>query len=364
MNNLIVENTISRTLLQNVTGIHPRPNPDSPTFLQSSCLSGKYWLIQEDEAGPLSQCVVTVIFRGAPSIIFMAILMLDVFRGLEQPLVKAPLSFTFTVKLISIFILFMGCFFNTYFWSTMYRNEDYVVVSEESVEILQAAAWLLSGVSLYLGYNRAREQSISLRLYISIESFMSLLLLFLRPKGFKDNVLDNVNRPLYYIVLLDVIRVLSNLLLAFLMGYYPRDVPEYSDIIIHYKDTLLMESRNNSNGGGGSHNTNDIVGLTSSSSSDPISTNNMINYGSTSANRNYSNDINYFSDSTDGEEQFSPTTQENINRINMIKHALKRGSMEFMHDDHHHRNNNNVDSDEMMYNHLLGDTNKMLSSSV
>ena len=67
---------------------------------------------------------------------------------------------------------------------------------------------------------------------------MSLLLLFLRPKGFKDNVLDNVNRPLYYIVLLDVIRVLSNLLLAFLMGYYPRDVPEYSDIIIHYKDTL------------------------------------------------------------------------------------------------------------------------------
>ena len=72
---------MSRTLLQNVTGIHPRPNPDSPTFLQSSCLSGKYWLIQEDEAGPLSQCVVTVIFRGAPSIIFMAILMCNKFVG-------------------------------------------------------------------------------------------------------------------------------------------------------------------------------------------------------------------------------------------------------------------------------------------
>ena len=204
----------------NISGVHPRSPSSSPTFLQSACLAGKYWSIQENEAGPLSQCVVTVVFRGAPSIIFMTVLMLDVFRALEQPLVKAPLSFTFTTKLISIFVLFAGCFANTFCWLTLYKNEDYVVVSEESVEILQATAWLLSGLSLYLGYNRAREQSINLRMYISVECFMSLLLLFLRPKGFKDNVLNNTKRPLYYIVLLDVIRVLSNLLLAFIMGFF------------------------------------------------------------------------------------------------------------------------------------------------
>ena len=226
---------------RNISGVHPRPSA-SPTFLQSACLTGKYWGIQENEAGPLSQCVVTVVFRGAPSIIFMTVLLLDVFRALEQPLVKAPLSFTFTTKLISIFVLFAGCFANTFCWLTLYKNEDYVVVSEESVEILQATAWLLSGLSLYLGYNRAREQSINLRMYISVECFMSLLLLFLRPKGFKDNVLNDTKRPLYYIVLLDVIRVLSNLLLAFIMGFYPRDVPEYSDIVFHFKDNLLLEA--------------------------------------------------------------------------------------------------------------------------
>ena len=181
-------------LSRNISGVHPRPSA-SPTFLQSACLTGKYWGIQENEAGPLSQCVVTVVFRGAPSIIFMTVLLLDVFRALEQPLVKAPLSFTFTTKLISIFVLFAGCFANTFCWLTLYKNEDYVVVSEESVEILQATAWLLSGLSLYLGYNRAREQSINLRMYISVECFMSLLLLFLRPKGFKDIVLTTRSDP-------------------------------------------------------------------------------------------------------------------------------------------------------------------------
>ena len=298
----------------------------SPTFLQSACLTGKYWGIQENEAGPLSQCVVTVVFRGAPSIIFMTVLLLDVFRALEQPLVKAPLSFTFTTKLISIFVLFAGCFANTFCWLTLYKNEDYVVVSEESVEILQATAWLLSGLSLYLGYNRAREQSINLRMYISVECFMSLLLLFLRPKGFKDNVLNDTKRPLYYIVLLDVIRVLSNLLLAFIMGYFPRDVPEYSDIVFHFKDNLLLEA----DGRGSKANSRSRSYGSTSKRTNPLDI--RVSDGDREAfmfpsNIN-SNESNYFSDSTDGEEQFSPRTQENIKRIDMIKHALRTGNVE------------------------------------
>lgn len=320
--------------MRNVTGLHPRQT-HSPTYLESACLDGKYWSIQTDENGPLSQCVVSVIFRGAPSVVFMIFLLLDVFRAFEKPLVKAPLSFTFTMKLISILILFVGCFLNLYCWISLYRDEDYVVVSEEVAEMLQASAWLLSGISLYLGYNRAREQSVCLRLYISIESFMSLLLLFLRPKGFRDDVLNNSNRPLYYIVLLDVVRVSSNLLLAFFMGFFPRDVPEYSDIVIQYKD-MSLENRTSSNG-------NDYHPFSTSrgeSSSRITIVSGSTKYGSvstTSSNPNscsnsyqFSQDIHYLSDSTDGEDQFSPTTQKNIDYVKRIKNALRKGSMEYV----------------------------------
>lgn len=350
--------------MHNVSGI-PRPT-HSPTYLESACLDGKYWSIQKDEDGPLSQCVVSVIFRGAPSVVFMVFLLLDVFRGFEKPLVKAPLSFTFTMKLISIFILFVGCFLNLYCWVSLYKDEDYVVVSEEVAEMLQAYAWLLSGISLYLGYNRAREQSVCLRLYISIESFMSLLLLFLRPKGFRDNVLDNANRPLYYIVLLDVVRVLSNLLLAFFMAYYPRDVPEYSDIVIQYKD-MSLENRTNSSG-------NDYYPFRASrgdSSSSMTIFSGGTKYGSvstTSSNSNsysYSNcaphDIHYLSDSTDGEDQFSPTTQDNINHMKRIKNALRKGSMEYI---DNHVSNIIRDGNSKIYNSLLHDGSHQLPSSV
>ena len=155
---------------------------------------------------------------------------------------------------------------------------------------------------------------------------MSLLLLFLRPKGFKDNVLNDTKRPLYYIVLLDVIRVLSNLLLAFIMGFYPRDVPEYSDIVFHFKDNLLLEadgrgSKTNSRSrsyGSTSKRTNPLDIRVSDGDREVFMFPSNIN----------SNESNYFSDSTDGEEQFSPRTQENIKRIDMIKHALRTGNVD------------------------------------
>ena len=107
------------------------------------------------------------------------------------------------------------------------------------------------------------------------------------------------------------------------MGFYPRDVPEYSDIVFHFKDNLLLEadgrgSKTNSRSrsyGSTSKRTNPLDIRVSDGDREGFMFPSNIN----------SNESNYFSDSTDGEEQFSPRTQENMKRIDMIKHALRTG---------------------------------------
>ena len=100
---------------------------------------------------------------------------------------------------------------------------------------------MLSGASLWLGYRRARKQSKSLRFYILIEFIMSCLLLYLRPRGVMDTLVDGKD-PIYYIAFLDVVRVISLLILTILMSCWPRDVPKYSEIFIDYEEKLLLTS--------------------------------------------------------------------------------------------------------------------------
>jgi len=261
---------------------HEEPYYVKPTFLQSSCLAPKYWFIQPHETGPVAQCVISVVFRFIPSFFFIIILIRDISIAIQKPIVKAPVSWLFMTKLLSIFILFAGCILTMFFWLILYKDEDYIVDCEASVEILQAFAWLLSGASLWLGYRRARKQSKSLRFYILIEFIMSCLLLYLRPRGVMDTLVDG-KHPIFYIAFLDVVRVISLLILTILMSCWPRDVPKYSEIFIDYEEKLLLSS------------------------------------GEVSRTASYS---------SFGSFEPSPTTQQHTRHIKILKHALRKGSID------------------------------------
>ena len=261
---------------------HGQPYYVKPSFLQSACLAPKYWYIQPHETGPVAQCVISVVFRFVPSFFFIIILIRDVFRAMAKPIVKAPVSYLFMTKLVSIFILFAGCILTFFFWLILYEDEDYIVNCEEFVECLQSFAWFLSGTSLWLGYRRARKQSTIIRFYIFIEFIMSCLLLYLRPRGIMDTLVDGKD-PIYYIGFLDVVRVISLLLLAILMSCWPRDVPKYSEIDIEYEEKLLLSS------------------------------------GEVSRTASYSSLNSY---------EPSPTTQQHTRYIKILKHALRKGSLD------------------------------------
>ena len=187
-------------------------------------------MVRKGETGPVSQCFLSFVIMGVPAIIFLPVLCIDIRRLLENPVVAAPPLCNFRMKILSCVLLLFTCLMDLGLWVSLYKNEDYVVLNETSMEVLHAIVWSCCSASLWIGYNRACSQSKALRAFVASQFVSSLFILYCRPRGIMEFYADHKKPPLYFIACVDVVRFALNLLLSILMLCWPRDVPRYVEI--------------------------------------------------------------------------------------------------------------------------------------